>query len=174
MRSILIVATLLTLATAAVAQPTSPAGAPAPAAAAADTPAGDAPPAPIQPEVPAPPPTAAPMCRLAEEPPAPEPGKPVVAAPHSPMRQVCEDELAKDHDWWFNLQGRLRQNIHRQAAQEITTNNRHVVIAYGAMWILAVGFLLLMWVRQGRLRAEIARLERDLARVEREDGGAGS
>jgi hypothetical protein len=85
------------------------------------------------------------------------------------MRQLCEDELIKDHDWWWNLVDRLRTSDHNQTAREIKTNQRHVVYAYAAMWILAVGFVLLMFLRQQKLQDEIARLELQLRRVEEED-----
>ena len=85
------------------------------------------------------------------------------------MRQVCEDELIKDHDWWWNLVARLRTSEHNQTAREITTNNRHVVAAYAAIWLLAVGFVLIMWRRQQAMKLEIGRLEDQLRRVEEED-----
>ena len=143
----------------------------APAAGSADpaaAPVAIRPEPPAQP--PAPPPTGeAPMCRLAGPPPKPEPGKPAPPSQHSAMRQVCEDELIKDHDWWWNLVARLRTSEHNQTAREITTNNRHVVMAYAAIWLLAVGFLVIMWRRQQAMKLEIARLEEQLRRVEDED-----
>ena len=54
-------------------------------------------------------------------------------------------------------------------AREITTNNRHVVAAYAAIWLLAVGFVLIMWRRQQAMKLEIARLEDQLRKVEEED-----
>lgn len=105
-----------------------------------------------------------PLCRLAEAPPPPDPDAPKSTEPpyESHARQQCENELAKDHAWWFNLEARLRAQIHRQAAKEISTNNRHVVLAYGAMWLAAIGFVVVMWRRQQALKAEIARLAREL------------
>jgi hypothetical protein len=107
----------------------------------------------------------APTCKLAEPPPPqdPDPAKRPPAY-DSPMRQQCEDELAKDHDWWFNLEGRLRTHTHEQTAKEITTNNRHVVMAYAAIWIIAVGFVVLMWRKQVALRGEIERLSKELTK----------
>ena len=133
--------------TAGSAAPT--AGSAAPTAGAPDPAAGAVEPAALPPAPPATPPPAgeAPMCRLAGPPPKAEPGKPAPPSQHSPMRQVCEDELIKDHDWWWNLVARLRTSEHNQTAREITTNNRHVVAAYAAIWLLAVGFVLIMWRR---------------------------
>lgn len=105
-------------------------------------------------------------CRLAEAPPPVDPKAPPTHPYESPMRQQCEDELSKDVAWWHDLEARLRGKIHRQAATEISTNNRHVFIAYGAMWVIAMGFVVMMWRRQQALRAEIDRLERELAKAE--------
>ncbi|MBZ0233173.1 MAG: hypothetical protein K8M05_12655 [Deltaproteobacteria bacterium] len=118
----------------------------------------------------------APTCRLAGPPPPPDPD-PAKRPPfyHSPMRQACEDELSKDPDWWFSLEGRLRTQIHVQTSREVSTNNRHVVLAYGAIWIIAVAFIVLLWRKQVALRAEIERLSRDLTRAEGGgDGGKGA
>jgi hypothetical protein len=124
----------------------APPGDPAPAA---DMPP---PPTPAPVMTPPPAPAVAPLCRLAEQPEQPAAGSATKKVSfHSPMRQVCEDELSKDDDWWFNLQARLRRNIHEQAFREVQTNNRHVVAAYGAMWLIAIGFVVLMWMRQQAL-----------------------
>lgn len=115
-----------------------------------------------------------PTCRLAG-PPAPPDPDPSKRPPfyHSPMRQTCEDELSKDPDWWFNLESRLRTQIHVQTSREVTTNNRHVVMAYAAIWIIAVAFIVLLWRKQVALRAEIDRLARELAKAEGDGGGGG-
>jgi CcmD family protein len=105
------------------------------------------------------------VCRLAGAPPAEDPKNPQPKY-ESPYRQGCEDELAKDRAWWFELEARLRARVHRQASQEITTNNRHVVYAYAAMWLLAVGFVVFLWRRQQALKAELERLSRELKRAE--------
>jgi hypothetical protein len=109
----------------------------------------------------------APTCTLAG-PPAPPDPDPAKRPPfyHSPMRQTCESELAKDHDWWFNLEGRLRTQIHVQTSREVSTNNRHVVMAYAAIWLIAVGFVVLLWRKQQALRAEIDRLSKELSKAE--------
>ena len=51
---------------------------------------------------------------------------------------------------------------HDQAAGEIAVNKRHVILAYGAMWVIAAGFVVLLWRRQQALKAQIAELKRDL------------
>jgi len=51
---------------------------------------------------------------------------------------------------------------HEQSSREIATNKRHVILAYGAMWLLSVGFLVFLWRRQQGLRGQIDELKRDL------------
>ncbi|HVK85859.1 MAG TPA: hypothetical protein VM513_17185 [Kofleriaceae bacterium] len=54
----------------------------------------------------------------------------------------------------------LRQ--HEQAANAIAKNEKHVVLAYAAFWVLAALFVVFLWRRQQGLKAEIAQLKRDL------------
>ena len=51
---------------------------------------------------------------------------------------------------------------HETAAAAIAKNQKHVVLAYGALWILSAGFLLFLWKRQQNLKSEIAQLKREL------------
>lgn len=51
---------------------------------------------------------------------------------------------------------------HASAAKAIAKNEKHVVMAYAALWVLAAGFLLFLWRRQQALKLEIANLKRDL------------
>jgi CcmD family protein len=91
------------------------------------------------------------------------------------MRTACEEELAKDADWFDNLKARLSEKLNRDVHEEAFTyakaNNKHVVAAYAAFWLLTVGFVIMMWRRQRALQAELTRLERDLAKAVK-DGGA--
>ena len=59
------------------------------------------------------------------------------------------------------LVARTKQQ-HEDAAHSIAKNERHVILAYAAMWLLAAGFVLFLWRRQQGLQAEISRLRRDL------------
>lgn len=85
----------------------------------------------------------------------------------------CEDEFRKDQVWqrqWASvIKKDLKPEVHRTEAQRISTNNRHVVMAYAGLWILAVGFLVLMWLRQAKLMNEIERLESELKKAVAED-----
>jgi hypothetical protein len=51
---------------------------------------------------------------------------------------------------------------HQDAQYHVEKNERHVIYAYAAMWLVAAGFVVFLWRRQVALRAEIARLRADL------------
>jgi CcmD family protein len=99
-----------------------------------------------------------------------------LANDHAFMKIACEDELAKDKAWFNDLKARLsaqiNRNVHTDAANYATQNNKHVVAAYAVFWVLTAGFVLLMWRRQRALTAEVERLERELARALKEGGAA--
>jgi CcmD family protein len=86
----------------------------------------------------------------------------------SPMRAQCEAELAKDARWRAELEHEMLPVLHERETSAIVNNNRHVVMAYAALWVLVVFFILFMWVRQRRLQEEIERLEREVAKASEE------
>jgi hypothetical protein len=51
---------------------------------------------------------------------------------------------------------------HRNAVMHVQKNERHVIAAYAAMWVISALFLLYLLRRQQRLRAEIDQLRREL------------
>jgi CcmD family protein len=51
---------------------------------------------------------------------------------------------------------------HQEAVAYVEKNERHVIAAYAAMWVIAALFLLYLLRRQQRLKAEIDQLRRDL------------
>jgi hypothetical protein len=51
---------------------------------------------------------------------------------------------------------------HVEANARVQKNERHVIYAYAAMWILAAAFVIFLWRRQQVLKVEIAGLRRDL------------
>jgi hypothetical protein len=51
---------------------------------------------------------------------------------------------------------------HQEAVADVEKNERHVIGAYAAMWVIAALFLLYLLRRQQGLRAEIEQLRRDL------------
>lgn len=87
----------------------------------------------------------------------------------SPLRAMCEPELYKDADWRADVKQKLEPEIHEEDARKMLVNRRHVVMAYAALWVIVLGFVVFMWIRQRRLQAEIARLERDIAQATKDD-----
>jgi hypothetical protein len=53
--------------------------------------------------------------------------------------------------------------IQVEAGERIAKNEKHVIMAYAAMWLAAVVFLIFMWSRQRGLRSQIDALRNDLA-----------
>lgn len=51
---------------------------------------------------------------------------------------------------------------HSSAQEDIATNERHVLMAYIAMWLVAAGFVVFLWRRQQSLKGELAQLRREL------------
>jgi hypothetical protein len=95
---------------------------------------------------------------------ADEPAKPY----RSEMRDQCEAELAKDQLWSAELEESVRPAVHEADAAVMLKNKKHVVMAYAALWILTVAFLVLLWLRQRKLVAELDRLEAKVAKAAQE------
>ena len=93
-----------------------------------------------------------------------EPAKPY----RSEMREQCEAELAKDKLWSAELEESVRPSVHEADANVMLKNKKHVVMAYGALWVLTVAFLVLLYMRQRKLVTEIARLEAKIAKAAEE------
>lgn len=89
--------------------------------------------------------------------------------PKIASREACRAKLVADKKMHANLKNVLRVDIHAEDANTIARNHRHVIIAYAALWILAVAFLLLLFFRQRALTAEISRLSTELDRAVREE-----
>jgi hypothetical protein len=110
---------------------------------------------------------------------APEPAPFPMPAGVKPT-QVCLDEMDKDPGFADYIIRRAELKLHdkldtdqvkkdictvydhTQAAQKIATNERHVILAYAAMWLVAAGFVLYLWRKQQALKRELAQLRRDL------------
>ena len=142
----LIVLGILALSSVALAQPT---GSAAPAADSAAPAAGSAAPA--------------------TDPPAPAPAP----AANPDAHKACVDALNADPELAKRVVDTyskktvtdLDQQVidaHKAANAQIAENERHVIWAYVAMWILAALFLVYMWMRQQALKTELAHLRRDL------------
>ncbi len=174
-------ALVFALAGPAAAQPAPAAGSAAPSAGSAAPSAGSA--APVADSAPAP---VDPSYRVPVNPspgdPAPgiRPADPVPPAPPAPLpdprtgrpeqlRQVCADAMNANPDFAGQIIRTINQQTffdHQKRGAAIAKNERHVILAYAAMWLAAVGFLFGLWRRQQRLRAEIDRLAKQLATAE--------
>jgi hypothetical protein len=49
-----------------------------------------------------------------------------------------------------------------QSTRQIALDQRQVILAYAAMWVIAAGFVVYLWRKQGMLKGEIGGLRREL------------
>ena len=81
------------------------------------------------------------------------------------LRQICADAMNADPSFSEAIIMSINEETFRQhktAGEAIAKDQKHVVLAYAALWLLAVGFVLFLWRRQQALRTEIGQLRRDL------------
>jgi hypothetical protein len=83
----------------------------------------------------------------------------------SDMRDTCIAELAKDAEIKVACMTQYSDEFHAQDAKRVTRNNKHVVMAYGALWGIVAIFVVGMWLRQRKLNAQILRLEAELKKA---------
>jgi len=87
----------------------------------------------------------------------------------SPMRAQCTEELKKDGVWMAELRayydGMISYDFHRRNANSFVTNKQHVIGAYAVILVFLVGFVVLLFLRQRELVAEIERLRDDVERA---------
>src|SRR5688572_23905333 len=102
-------------------------------------------------------------------PPAPAPA-PAAAAD---LRKLCVDAMNADPTFAPKIveiadkaaaEKRLQLDLaqHEKAATAISKNQKHVILAYAAMWLVAAAFVMFLWRRQQALKNEIAQLKIDL------------
>jgi len=87
----------------------------------------------------------------------------------SPQQQVCIDEIKNDANFKAYIEDRVRYAFHRDESDAAVRNNKHVVMAYAAIWILTVLFVVLVFLRQGKLKQELERLQAELARAAKDE-----
>ena len=85
------------------------------------------------------------------------------------LRKTCADAMNADPAFAKAIAATVDKQIdqktidaHTQANAFIAKNERHVLLAYGAMWVIAALFVAFFWIRQQKLRAEITQLRKDL------------
>jgi hypothetical protein len=105
----------------------------------------------------------------------------VAAAQPTPpeLKAQCTEALKNDKDWNAALfeqvkvwhAGELKEIAdarHEQEGAKIAKDKKHVILAYAAMWLLSVGFLVFLWRRQQALRAHIDQLKVELDKALKE------
>lgn len=75
----------------------------------------------------------------------------------------------KIEPWLSELAEQLNHEVHQQELEAIQQNNRHVILAYSALWIFMIGFVAFMWNRQRQLKNEIDHLQSELAQATEDD-----
>jgi hypothetical protein len=113
----------------------------------------------------------------AAEPAVPPPAAPPPAAPAAPAagdaRAACTAAMNADPAFAAAIvkvaddKAALARDesvlaTHKDAELRVQTNEKHVIYAYAAMWIVAAGFVIFLWRRQEALKSEIAGLRREL------------
>jgi len=127
---------------------------------------------------------AAPAAPAADAPPAPGPA-PATPQETADARKVCTRAMNADPQFAADMIKTLHDiertagsplateiiatvhdmdtvKVHQDAEAHVQKNERHVIYAYAAMWIVAALFVIFLWRRQQALQAEIAILRRDL------------
>lgn len=103
---------------------------------------------------------------------APAPPAPA-AAPAGDARAACTQAMRSDPKFAAEIvkiadaRAQVQRDedtvkAHEDANLHIQKNERHVIIAYAALWIVAALFVVFLWRRQAALTTEIANLRRDL------------
>jgi hypothetical protein len=94
---------------------------------------------------------------------------PAPPAANADARKACVDAMNADPSFAKSIVATVDKQIdqrtidsHNMAAAQIAENERHVIYAYAAMWILAALFVGFLWYRQQMLKAELAALRREL------------
>ena len=97
------------------------------------------------------------------------PPPPPASAASDAARKACADAMNADPSFAKSIVSTVDKQIdqrtidaHNMAAAQIAENERHVIYAYAAMWILAALFVGFLWYRQQMLKAELAGLRREL------------
>jgi CcmD family protein len=90
------------------------------------------------------------------------------------LRKICADAMNADPSFADEIVRTINTKIHEDAAEHVVKNERHVILAYGAMWLLAAGFVIFLWRRQQGLRGEIDQLRRELDAAMKDDTKAGA
>ncbi|HUJ58543.1 MAG TPA: hypothetical protein VLX92_08625 [Kofleriaceae bacterium] len=105
--------------------------------------------------------------------------QPAPAATPAELRKTCTDAMNADPDFAKSILATVDKQldaqtlqVHQDAEYHVEKNERHVIYAYAAMWVIAALFVVFLWLRQVGLRAEIAQLRRELDAAAKQGGGS--
>jgi cell division protein FtsL len=91
-------------------------------------------------------------------------------------KQQCVDAMNADPAFAKSVLSTVDKQLdqqtidaHNDAFHHIQKNEKQVIYAYAALWVIAAGFLVFLWRRQQALRSEIAQLRSDLAAAAKEN-----
>jgi beta-lactamase regulating signal transducer with metallopeptidase domain len=99
--------------------------------------------------------------------------QPAPAQSPAELREICTQAMNADKnfaDAIIKIANEQTWKQHADAAEHVATNERHVILAYAAMWVVAALFVIFLWRRQLALRIELSRLRRDLEAAVKEPG----
>ena len=105
-------------------------------------------------------------------PPAPD-RVPVPTRTPAELHQICADAMNADPVFAKSIVVTAYKQIdeatidaHNAAIKKIAQEEGHVIYAYGALWVITALLVAFMWMRQQKLKIEIATLRRDLTKAE--------
>ena len=75
---------------------------------------------------------------------------------------ACDAKAIKDPRFVADAKNAIRPLIHAEDSKAMLTNKKHVVMAYAAILVLLVGFVVFLSIRQRKLSADIEQLRDDL------------
>ena len=85
------------------------------------------------------------------------------------LRQICAAAMNADESFargiLATIDKRIDQNTinaHLEAQRHVQKNERHVIIAYVALWVIAAAFLAFLWMRQRSFEKAFADLQKEL------------
>jgi hypothetical protein len=94
---------------------------------------------------------------------------PVAGRSPAELRQICADAMNADPTFAQSIAATVDKKIdqktiaaHEDALKHVQKNEKHVIYAYAAMWVIAALFVVFLWRRQQALKTEIATLRKDL------------
>ena len=94
-------------------------------------------------------------------------------APAQDLHKICADAMNADPAFAKSIVLTADKQIdektikaHDDAIKKIAQEDGHVIYAYGALWVITALLVAFMWMRQQKLKHEIAALRRDLTKAE--------